>query len=128
MSWAKGGRWACLALFLLLTLPGCSHLKGPFDPVEGQNFAAEKARQIEEGTAAEEVLRLLGEPLEREPMAGGERWRYYVAEERVDELRFLGLIPVRQFRWERVTEATLSIADEKVTKVAYNSEVTPPPE
>ncbi len=119
--------YAALAL-LLLTLLGCSHLKGPFDPVEGQNFAAEKARQIEEGTTEQEVLRLLGEPLEREPVAGGERWRYYVAEERVDELRFLGLIPVRQFRWERVTEATLNIAEGRVIEVTYNSEVTPPPE
>lgn len=126
MNWTLGRRWACLAL--LLTLVGCSHLKGPFNPVEGQNFASDEARQIEEGTAEEEVLRLLGEPLEREPMPGGERWRYFVAEERIDELRFLGLIPVRQFRWERVTEATLNIAAGKVTKVAYNSEVIPPPE
>lgn len=126
MNRTLGGRWACLTL--LLTLVGCSHLKGPFDPVEGQNFAAEEAKQIEKGTKEEEVLRLLGEPLEREPIAGGERWRYYVAEERVDELRFLGLIPVRQFRWERVTEATVNIAEGRVTEVAYNSEVIPPPE
>lgn len=126
MNRALGGRWACLALLLMLV--GCSHLKGPFDPVEGQNFAAEEAKQIEEGTTEEEVLRLLGEPLEREPIAGGERWRYYVAEERVDELRFLGLVPVRQFRWERVTEATVTIVEGKVTEVAYNSEVIPPPE
>lgn len=126
MRRSRGGRWACLALLLMLV--GCSHLKGPFDPVEGQSFAAEEAKQIEKGTQEEEVLRLLGEPLEREPVANGERWRYYVAEERVDELRFLGLVPVRQFRWERVTEATVTIVEGKVTEVAYNSEVIPPPE
>lgn len=113
-------------LLLPVALLGCSHLKGPFDPVEGRNFAAEKVEQIEEGTPAAEVIRLLGEPLEREPIAYGERWRYYVVEERVDELRFLGLVPVRKFRWERVTEATLRIADSQVAEITYDSEVTPP--
>lgn len=127
MSRARGSRRAHIALpLLLVALLGCSHLKGPFDPVEGRNFAAEKVKQIEEGTPAEEVIRLLGEPLEREPVADGERWRYYVVEERVDGLRFLGLVPVRKFRWERVTEARLRIADSQVAEITYDSEVTPP--
>lgn len=118
---------ARLALpLLLLSLLSCSHLKGPFDPVKGRNFAAEKLDQIEEGTPAGEVLRLLGEPLEREPAAEGERWRYYVLEERVDELRFLGLLPVRKIRWERKTVALLVVTEGRVAEVSYDSEVTPP--
>jgi outer membrane protein assembly factor BamE (lipoprotein component of BamABCDE complex) len=127
MSRTKSRQRALLALsLLLLALLGCSHLKGPFDPVEGRNFAAEKVKQLEEGTPAKEVIRLLGEPLEREPVADGEQWRYYVVEERVDELRFLGLVPVRVFRWKRVTEATLRIADGQVAAITYDSEVIPP--
>jgi len=127
MSRARSPRRARLALpLLLVALFGCSHLKGPFDPVEGRNFAAEKVKQIEDGTPAEEVIRLLGEPLEREPVADGERWRYYVVEERVDELRFLGLVPVRKFRWERVSKATLRINEGQVAEITYDSEVIPP--
>lgn len=127
MSRPAGLRRAPLVLpFLLVALLGCSHLKGPFDPIEGRNFAAEKVKQIKDGTPAEEVVRLLGEPLEREPVDDGERWRYYVVEERVDELRFLGLVPVRKFRWERITEATLRVADGQVAEITYDSEVTPP--
>lgn len=111
---------------VLLTLLGCSHLKGAFDPVEGRNFGAEKLGEIEEGTPAEEVLQLLGEPLERDHLVEGERWRYYVREERVDELRFLGLFPVQKKRWARTTEAQLVVSDGRVTEVFYDSEVIPP--
>jgi outer membrane protein assembly factor BamE (lipoprotein component of BamABCDE complex) len=110
---------------LLLGALGCTHLKGPFRPVEGEDFAAENLDQIHEGMAAEEALRLLGEPLERTPINEGERWRYYVLEERVDEKRLLGAA-VRKWRWERWSEAELLVENGRVAEVSYDSKVTPP--
>lgn len=111
---------------VLLSALGCSHLKGAFHPIEGENFTAEKLDQIDEGTPVDEVLRLLGEPLQRQPSAQGEQWRYYVREERVDELRFLGLLPVRKIRWERRTEARITVVGGRVAVITHDSEVTPP--
>lgn len=115
-----------VALMLLLSLLGCSHLKGPFYVVEGREFAADELSQIEEGTPVEVVLRLLGQPLEREPTARGEQWSYYVGEKRVDELRFLGLVPVRREHWERKTQARLVVDAGQVIEIDYSSVVVPP--
>lgn len=125
--WTKGLMAFRLVLsIMLMGALGCSHLKGPFRLVEGKEFAAENLDQVHEGMAAEEVLRTLGEPLERTPLDHGERWRYYVLEERVDEKRLLGTATIRKWRWERWTEAQLLVKDGRVVTVSFDSEVTPP--
>lgn len=116
-----------LALSMLLVVAlGCSHLKGPFRLVDGKDLAAENLDQIQKGMTADEAFRLLGEPLERTSIDQGERWRYYVLEERVDEKRVLGVATVRWWRWKRWTEAELFVENGRVAEVSYDSKVTPP--
>jgi outer membrane protein assembly factor BamE (lipoprotein component of BamABCDE complex) len=114
-----------ILLAVLLLLPGCSYVKGAFEPVAGRDFAAESLGKVVKGTASADVVRLLGEPLERVPEGGRERWRYYVLEERVDETRLFGAAVSKQ-RWKRETEAHLILSDGRVSEISYNSRVVPP--
>jgi len=114
-----------LSLLLLCALD-CGYHKGPFRPVEGQDFAAEDLSRIHKGMPAHEVLRLLGEPLERTLLDHGEQWRYSVREMRVAEKRFLGLATIKRWRWNRSTQAEILVRDGLVTIIEYGSDLTPP--
>ncbi len=109
----------------LLILTGCSYVKGPFGPIEGSEFAAEKVASVEEGDSATVLLDLLGEPLTRLPHKDGERWLYFVREKRVDVVRFAG-IPAKKRFWFRTAEAEFFVVDGLILEISYDSSLDTP--
>src|SRR5262249_44665269 len=78
----------------LIAAWGCSY--GHTRPVieSGKDFPCRSAIGLEGEPTPEEVIRLIGDPLERRPVEGGEVFRYAVRGRYGDDVKLFGLIPV----------------------------------
>ena len=85
-----------LALLFLIAAGGCSY--GHSRPVieSGKDFPCRSAITLDGEPTADEVIRLIGAPLERRPIEGGEAFRYSVRGKYGDHVKLFGLITVSE--------------------------------
>ena len=85
-----------LALLILIAAGGCSY--GHSRPVieSGKDFPCRSAISLEGEPTAAEVVQMIGDPLERKKIHGGEEFRYSVRGKFGDHVKLFGLISVSE--------------------------------
>ncbi len=84
------------ALLLVTASVNCGYRHTPPVIVSGRNFPCRSAISLDGEPTPAEVIALIGGPLERRPVAGGEVFRYSVRGQYGDRVRLLGLITISE--------------------------------
>ena len=85
-----------LSLLLVIAAYGCGY--GHTRPVieSGKDFPCRSAIGIEGEPTPSEVIAMIGEPLERQPIPGGETFRYAVRGKYGDRVKLFGLVTISE--------------------------------
>ena len=84
------------ASLLLFAACACGVRHSKPQIVSGRDFPCRSAISLEGEPSADEVVGLIGQPLERKAVEGGEAFRYSVRGQYGDHVRLFGLIPVSE--------------------------------
>jgi hypothetical protein len=93
-SRTRRARAGVLLLLAVASACGVRHSKPQI--LSGRDFPCRAAIGLEGGPSPDEVVRLIGAPLERKEIDGGEVFRYSVRGKYGDHVRLFGLIPVSE--------------------------------
>jgi len=81
-------------VLLLVAACACRYRHAKPVIVAGRDFPCRSAIGVDGEPGPNEVVAMIGEPLERRPIAGGELFRYSVRGEYGEDVRLFGIIPV----------------------------------
>lgn len=128
MKWsARASAVRCLRLVVPVLVTGqmaCSFGRYPPTVVAGRPFDEQNVSRVSSGLMAQDVRRLLGEPLEVSRAPNGERWRYHVMSTTRESVRLLNIIPMPDRRHRSSREVIVEFVDAKVVAVK-DSTTTP---
>ncbi len=111
---------AILPLVLAAAACGYRHSKPVI--VSGREFPCRSAITLEGEPTPDEVVRLIGQPLERRTTAGGETFRYSVRGKYGDRVKLLGLITISQPHYSWSCDVRLEFRDGHLYSVAHTRE------
>ena len=92
---------ALAALAFSMAAGACRYEHSRPTVVSGKNFPCRSAISLEGEPTPAEVVALIGTPLERKPIGGGEIFRYSVHGRFGDRVKLFGILPVSEphFSW-----------------------------
>ena len=115
-----------LSLLLLIAACACSNKHSRPVIVSGRDFPCRSAISLEGEPTPSEVIRLIGEPLERRPASGGEVFRYSVRGKYGDHVKLFGFITVSKPHYYWSCEVKLEFRDGRLYSVTHTTENSGP--
>jgi len=111
-------------LLLCLAIAACACGYRHSRPVieSGRDFPCRSAIGLEGEPTPDEVVRLIGEPLERRPVEGGEVFRYSVRGRYGDHVELLGLITVSEPHYYWSCDVRLEFRGGHLYSIAHTRE------
>jgi hypothetical protein len=85
----------------------------------GKNFPCRSAIGIEGEPTSSEVVAMIGEPLERKPVAGGEVFRYAVRGKFGDRVKLLGLVTISEPHYYWSCDVRLEFRDGRLYSITH---------
>jgi len=107
------------ALLLLIAACGCGY--GHTRPVieSGKDFPCRSAIGLEGEPTPAEVVRLIGDPLERRPVQGGEVFRYAVRGKYGDHVKLFGLLTLSEPHYFWSCDVRLEFRDGRLYSITH---------
>jgi outer membrane protein assembly factor BamE (lipoprotein component of BamABCDE complex) len=106
---------------------GCSHVKGSFRNVDGKAYDLDKMEKVKPGMTLDEVTALVGNPYSVTELGSTVVHRYFMARERVDKDKALGVVSVEKKTTETY-EVILDYVDDIVVRKQLTRSVEKPEE
>ena len=112
------------SLSLLLVIAACACGYRHSRPVieSGKDFPCRSAISLEGEPTPAEVIRLIGEPLERRTVEGGEIFRYSVRGKYGDQVKLFGLITISQPHYYWNCDVRLEFRDGRLYSITHTME------
>lgn len=98
---------------------GCSHVKGSFRNVDGKAYDLDKMEEVKPGMTLDEVTALVGNPYSVTELGNTVVHRYFMARERVDKDKALGVVSV-----EKKTTETYEVILDYVDDIVVRKQIT----
>jgi hypothetical protein len=115
-----------VSLLLVIAACACSNKHSRPVIVSGRDFPCRSAISLEGEPTPAEVIRLIGEPLERRPVDGGEVFRYSVRGEYGDHVKLFGFITVSEPHYYWSCDVKLEFRDGRLYSVTHTTENSGP--
>src|SRR5215813_12771085 len=117
---AAGVLFAALALVIAACACGYGHTQPVI--VSGRDFPCRSAISLEGEPTPAEVVALIGAPLERRPVEGGEAFRYAVRGEYGDRVKLFGLVTVSEPHYSWSCEVRLEFRGGHLYSITHTRE------
>lgn len=110
------------ASLLLVAACACGVRHSKPQIVSGRDFPCRSAIGLEGEPSPDEVVRMIGDPLERRAVEGGEVFRYSVRGKYGDHVRLFGLIPISEPHYFWSCDVRLQFRDGRLYSVTHTRE------
>ena len=111
-----------VAFLLLIAACGCGYKHSRPVIESGRDFPCRSAISLEGEPTPDEVIRLIGNPLLRQPVEGGEVLRYSVRGKYGDHVKLFGLIKVSEPHYYWSCDVRLEFRDGHLYSITYTKE------
>ena len=98
---------------------GCGYRHSRPVVESGKNFPCRSAISLEGEPTPTEVIRLIGDPLERRPAEGGEMFRYSVRGKYGDDVKLFGLIRISKPHYYWSCDVRLEFRDGHLYSITH---------
>jgi hypothetical protein len=109
-------------LLLLVAAGACGVRHSKPQIVSGRDFPCRSAISLEGEPSPSEVISLIGDPLERKPVAGGEELRYSVRGRYGDHVRLFGAITVSEPHYSWSCDVSLEFRNGRLYSIMHTRE------
>ena len=110
------------ASLLLAGTSACGYRHSKPAIVSGRDFPCRSAIGLEGEPSPDEVIALIGDPLERRPVPAGEVFRYSVRGKYGDHVKVFGLIPVSEPHYSWSCDVQLEFRGGHLYSIAHTRE------
>jgi hypothetical protein len=114
------------ALLLLIAACACGYRHSRPVIESGRDFPCRSAISLEGEPTPAEVIALIGNPLERQPVEGGEAFRYSVRGKYGDHVKLFGLIKVSEPHYYWSCDVRLEFRGGRLYSIAHTMENSGP--
>jgi hypothetical protein len=110
------------ALLLMIAASACGYRHARPVIESGKDFPCRSAISLEGEATPAEVVRLIGDPLERRPVEGGEVFRYSVRGRYGDHVKLFGLITVSEPHYYWSCDVRLEFRSGRLYSITHTME------
>ncbi|HEY2798719.1 MAG TPA: hypothetical protein VGK26_12575 [Thermoanaerobaculia bacterium] len=108
-----------LSILLAIAACACGYRHSRPAVVSGKDFPCRSAISLEGEPTPNEVIAMIGKPLERRPVEGGEVFRYSVRGEYGDHVKLLGLLSVSEPHYYWSCDVRLVFRDGRLYSITH---------